>query len=768
MAINDILLSRSGYEWKFCSLGGVTRVNIANGSDIAHLGELDKKLWTVLSCPVTGLEFDEKTLSILDTGNDGKIRVDEIVATAKWLTTILKDPDILLKKGDTLHLNDFNIDNEEGRTLQSSASRILENLGLQKDSISIEDTQDRVAIFAKTRFNGDGIITVLSSDDETVQKDITSCIETMGGVTDRCGEEGVDADKINAFYTVLQEYYDWQDKGEHNKPTVFPYGENTAAAYEAVLALKDKVNDFFMRCNFIAFDDKCSEALDVNVEKVAAISGDNLGEHDNEIATYPLARPVKAALLPVREGVNPAWKKIFDKFKTLVLDVDFADKDAISQDDWNGIVASFDAYAAWLGEKKGEVVESLGFDRVKELLAANNKETMLGLVEKDNSLKEESESIEKVEKLLYLRRDFYRLLRNYVIFTDFYDRTTDCDTTFQVGRLFIDQRSCDLCVRVDDMSKHASIATASNMFLVYCKCTSKVRNATMDIAAAITKGSVNTLYVGLNAVFYDRKGQDWDAVVTKIVDNPISLSYAFGTPYRKLGKLITDQIDKLAAEKDAKVNADLSAKADIKQLLTDPADGEAAAAPKKMPFDIAKFAGIFAAIGLAFGALAAALTGLLRGFLALNWWQMLVVIAIILLLISGPSMYIAWHKLRNRNLGPLLNANGWAINSRVLVNSRFGSTLTSTAKYPKIKTDDPYAEKTPLWARILRWVVVIAIVVLCVCFFRRQKFQKEARAQYVADSIARADSIAAAGLGAIVVTEAVGADDNAAVQEVVQ
>ena len=38
-----------GYPWKYKSLGGVVRVDIRSGEDIAHLGELDPKYWTVLS-----------------------------------------------------------------------------------------------------------------------------------------------------------------------------------------------------------------------------------------------------------------------------------------------------------------------------------------------------------------------------------------------------------------------------------------------------------------------------------------------------------------------------------------------------------------------------------------------------------------------------------------------------------------------------------------------------------------------------------------------
>lgn len=73
-------------------------------------------------------------------------------------------------------------------------------------------------------------------------------------------------------------------------------------------------------------------------------------------------------------------------------------------------------------------------------------------------------------------------------------------------------------------------------------------------------------------------------------------------------------------------------------------------------------------------------------------------------------MVMAWLKLRKRNLSPILNANGWALNTRVLVNTRFGATLTSIAKYPIVKTKDPFTTKTPVWKKILWWFIFIVVV----------------------------------------------------------
>ncbi len=150
---------------------------------------------------------------------------------------------------------------------------------------------------------------------------------------------------------------------------------------------------------------------------------------------------------------------------------------------------------------------------------------------------------------------------------------------------------------------------------------------------------------------------------------------------------------------------------DLTTLTAPPApaaDGSTPAA--KPPFDIAKFAGIFAALGLAVGAIGAALGSIFSAFVKLQWWQMILVVVLVMLVISGPAMFIAWRKLRVRNLGPLLNANGWAINSKVIVNSAFGNTLTNIAHYPIIKTNDPYAQQKPLWRRVLTFVVEAALI----------------------------------------------------------
>ena len=687
--------AKNTYPWAFASVGGTVRVKIRNGEDIRHLGELDRKMWTVLSCPVTNLEFDEKCLKYIDVDGDGKIRVDEVIATANWLTGILKNPDILLEEKDALQLDEFNTEDPVGARLQASARQILNNLGLKKDSIALEDTADNVKIFADTQFNGDGIITPASAADEPTAK----LIETIASLTsamDRSGVPGITTEQIDAFYAACADYSDWQKACTKE---VLPFGEKTADALAAVQALEEKMADYFMRCKLISFDAATAPAVDVSVEKIAAIEG-SLASATEEIALQPLAKPVVDGVLAL-EAVNPAWRAAVDA----MVELTGWKKDRITEGEWADVCAQFAPYTAWRGAKKGAEVESLGIDTVKAILKEDKKAALLELIEKDKAEEANALSIEEVDKVLRLQKHFYRFLNNYVVLADFYNK--DKKAIFQAGRLYIDQRSTDLCVKVAGPSPE--ISSLSGMYILYCSCTSEKLGKSFNIAAVLTDGDVDGLREGKNAVFYDRDGNDYTAKVIAIVDNPISVRQAFWSPYKKVARMINDKIDKNAAEKNEKSMSGLMEKADTATSAKPEGDGKEAAKAVSSSFDIAKFAGIFAAIGMAIGFIGQFLVAVINGAASLKFWQLLLVIVGILLLISGPSMFIAWRKLRKRDLGPVLNANGWAINAKSLVSVKFGKTLTSLAEFPKLTAVDPAARKRAFWRWF--WGIVICLLV---------------------------------------------------------
>ena len=687
------------HSWDYENIGGSTRVKITTGADIANLGELDVKKWSVLSCPVTGLDIDEKSMKYIDADGDGRIRVGDVVATAQWLTAVVKDADLLVKGADSIDVMNFNQENADGKRLYNSAKQILVNLAKEGNVISLADTKDITAIFAKTRFNGDGVITEQTAEADDEKAVIAAIVKTLGGVADRCGAAGANAELIEKFYQALADYLAW------NEAMVdAPYGADTDKAIEAYNALDVKMKDYFVRAELASFSPESAAKLDVQTSLIETISAENLTGKTEEIAAYPIARITGKAELDLTAAINPAWSS---KFNTLISIVKPEEK-VLTAESWAAIGASFAAYNAWKAAKKGGEVEALGVDTIKKMLADDKKQALLDLVAQDLALKDEADGIDMVDKFMHIYRDFYRLLCNFVTFQDFYTRNKEVKAVFQSGRLVIDQRECRMCMLVADMAKHNSMAPASGMYLVYCDCTTKASPAKLSIVAAITVGDVGDLAVGKNAIYYDNKGQVWDAVITKIIDNPISVGQAFWSPYRRMATTIENLINKSAAEKDAAMMKNANEKINAVPTAK-PAEGDAKAPAQ--PFDIAKFAGIFAAIGMAFGMIGTALAGILDSFKGFTWWQYIGIFIGIMMVISGPAMVMAWMKLRRRNIGPLLNANGWAINASFKVSIPFGETLTDIARYPKLKLKDPYAKSgMPAWKK---WAIsLVALVVV--------------------------------------------------------
>ena len=123
--------------------------------------------------------------------------------------------------------------------------------------------------------------------------------------------------------------------------------------------------------------------------------------------------------------------------------------------------------------------------------------------------------------------------------------------------------------------------------------------------------------------------------------------------------------------------------------------------------------GTVAAIGVALGSIGVMVTGILSLFVGMGVWVPVGIIGI-LLLISGPSMILAYMKLRRRNIGPLLNAEGWAVNSRLKVNVPFGGSLSHLAVLPagaNRQLADPFAEKKKPWGLYIAILVLVGALI---------------------------------------------------------
>ncbi|WP_025040041.1 hypothetical protein [Nitrosospira briensis] len=707
------------HTWKFFRAGGFDQVQIDNGADLLALKGLDQKLWVALSCPTRGIEFDTKTLDLIDHDADAHVHANEVLAAIAWAGGLLRNSDLLVEGSDRMALADIDDSSEEGQQVLASAQYILKTLGKpDATEISLADMADIEKFVAGLEFNGDGVVPAGQITDAGLRTTIEDIMKCRGSVTDMSGKAGINQEINDAFFAEVAIFSDWGVKGDADANIQF-LGDKTQAAADAFHAVKEKVDDYFTRCQMAAYDVRAAVPLSRSTEDYQGIAAQTLSAKNTDIASFPLATVEPNKPLPLVSGLNPAWQKQIDALREQTIVPVFGKKENLLASEWAALCTKFDAFEKWQSAKPACCAEQLGTARLREIFGSKHKEAIDDLINQDKAVESEVKAIHSVEKLLRYKRDLFNLVNNFVSFRSFY--TGRDKALFQVGTLYLDGRSCELCVRVDDIGKHAEFANMSGLYLAYCDCVRKGGTEKMSIAAAFTAGDSDFLMVGRNGIFYDRKGQDWDATIVRILDHSISIRQAFWSPYKKLSKFIGDQLQKMAASKAAASDEKLI-KAAVESSTPIAAGTTPPPPTPKPPFDVGKFAGIFAAIGLALGAIGGILASLVSGILGLQFWQIPLAIIGLMLLISGPAMIVAWFKLKKRNLGPVLDANGWAINARARINIPFGTSLTKLARLPegsRRSLADPFAEKKTVWPYyvLIAGVIVALIVMWQIGFF---------------------------------------------------
>ncbi|MBW8864251.1 MAG: hypothetical protein JF609_04880 [Verrucomicrobia bacterium] len=686
------------HPWKFFRAGGFNQVVIGSGSDLQCLDQLDQKLWVALACPTTGVEFDKTTLALIDTDKDGRIRAPELIAAAKWAAGLMKNPDDLLKGNPTLKPSAIDESTPDGKLIASFARQVLGKT--DAGEVTFDEAAAAAQTFAAKPFNGDGIIPADSASDDATKAVIADIINCLGADTDASGKPGVGQAKVDAFFAAATAYSDWWKKAEGDA-NVLPLGVNTEAGAGAVKAVKAKVDDYFARGRLAAFDPRSVNALNRDEKEYAAMGAKDLTNNHSDIAGLPLAQVGATTPLPLTQGINPAWATAIAALQTHAIVPLLGARTVLTEADWNALIGKLAAFEAWNSGKTGGAIEKIGLQRAREILGTKAMETLTALIAKDKAEEGNSVAVIGLHRLIHYHRDLVKLCRNFVNFGDFYGRKEKA--IFQAGTLYLDQRSCDLCLTVDDAGRHAAMAGMAGTYLAYCDCARKGTGEKLSIVAAFTGGDSDNLIVGRNGIFYDRKGRDWDATITRIVDNPISIRQAFWSPYKKLVRMIEERAAKQAAAADASSNAQLTA---VANAPIAPAGTAAPAAPAKPAFDPS----VIALLSLAVGALATAVASFLAFLGKFEQWQVPLVAAGFMLVISAPSMAIAWLKLRKRNLGPILDANGWAVNAKAKMNVPFGGALTGVAALPPGATfgaADNFAEKRPVWPKFLLFAFVL-------------------------------------------------------------
>lgn len=260
------------------------------------------------------------------------------------------------------------------------------------------------------------------------------------------------------------------------------------------------------------------------------------------------------------------------------------------------------------------------------------------------------------ERVLRYKMHLLEFLENFVNMKRLF--SAHGTAIFQVGTLRIDAREMSLCFAVENEAAHSALSGRSKCCVLYLNLTHPATNAARTICAVVTAGSTGRLYAGRKGVFLDCEGHEWEAVVSKVVENQVSLVEAFWAPWKKIGEGIGSLVKKFLGDKQASAVSTVSAGAQDAKM------GGAAMASS------------VAAIGIGIGMIGAALASILAAVSQLTPWQIPLAVVAVVLVVSLPSVVLTAFKLRQRDLGAVLNASGWAVNRPVFISLKRAKAFT--------------------------------------------------------------------------------------------
>lgn len=491
-------------QWKTFWAGNIAQVDIRTGDDLSRLAELDPKRWLAISMPVSGVRFDARTLELMDTDADGRIRTDEVLAAVAF----------------------------------------LREKGVDLDSVFHPDEED-----------------VRRLDDVLARRDNLSQLEPSDG------EKAALAA--------------WEEQGR--TPEVAVLGDATADADAALAAVEPVIDAFF-----------------------------------TPPEDMPLVTDAPDVVLPLTDHLNPKHLEAVLAFAEKCVTPLLGARETLSRMEWKRVKTAFAPYRAWTAAKPVLHADALA-------------------------------ALEVEERVLRYKLHLGEFLENFVNMKRLY--SNEALAIFQMGTLRIDAKELHLCFHVDAEGPHAALAGKSNCCVLYLKLTCPATKAVRTLCAVVTAGRVAGLYVGRNGVFCDRDGKCWEATITKIVENQVSLAEAFWSPWKKLGDGIAAVVKKFLGDRQK------ASEETLKPLAAPKPAGEASGSAGG-----AALASSVAAIGIGVGMVGAAAASLMAVLSSMVWWKILISIVALVLLVSLPSVILTWFKLRRRDLCAILNASGWAIN----------------------------------------------------------------------------------------------------------
>lgn len=668
-----------GDGFRFQRFGRTPHLRIETPDDLRRAAALDEAHWVATNAPIETLSCDPGFLAALDFDGNGRILCYEVRRAIKWLFAVLRDPSDVQPGSPVLRLGAVDPEHADGQRVLTASRKMLDRLGTP-DAGSLDLTQIR-GIKAEVEampVSEAGVVLPGASEDEGLCAFLEAMLSTIGGAAHPSGKQGVDTKILEAFLEQAHAYLDWWQRGQlpEGQPTsaLMPLGAATSEAYGAYEALRGKVDQFFGQCEAALLDARLVARMGWTEEELEGLDFDDPEVIALVLRRAPLAQASPARELRLDEGLNPHYADAAARFRELVLvPLLGGDGQRLGARSWQELKRTLAPHAEWVRTRPETPTATLGVERLRLYTEPSYAQRVRDLLSRSEQTALVLDNIRLTERLVLYQAYLFTLANNFISFPNLYDPTRRA--LFEMGSLVMDGRRFNLAVRVRDRARHVKVAQTSNMYVMYLKVRPKGGADPYELAVPVTCGGRGNLCVGKRGVFADLAGDEHDAEVLQVIENPISLGEALLAPLKRLVRLVSGRIESLADDAEKRLDSETKQAVDGAYSTAAAAPAAAAAQPAAKP--AAGGAGnVIMGSGVALAALGSAFAYIGKTLAGLGWAKVAGGLGAAVLAVVIPSSVAAFLKLRSRDLSSILEGSGWGINAGMRLTFRQGRVFT--------------------------------------------------------------------------------------------
>ena len=665
---------------KFKRIGRSYHMQIETAEDLSNVLDLDEALWVATNAPLSTVHCDQTFLSLLDADRTGRITCCEIKEAVRWLLNVLRDHSGITKPSQALLLSAINIESDEGQIIHKAAAKILARKTKSDTGvISLHEVRKIKSEIQAQPISEAGVVLPQAADDPGVQKFIRDIIDTIGGILHPAGQAGIDAGKLELFGHESRQTLDWLQRGKlphkRAKTDIMPFGEKTSLLYDHLKAIRGKLDQYFAQCEAMVLDEQFAKQMGWTESELADLDFDDPAVIVNVLQKAPLAKARSDRELWFEDDINPYYVKSLEQFREKVLTLLLPDStESLTALQWQEIKDMFAAHRAWLDARPKTNVSLLDEEILRTYQDEKYADAVHQLIDESTRTAFDMDNIRLLEKVILYQTGIIDLANNFVSFPHLYD--PNHRAMFEMGSLVMDGRRFTFAVKVVNRKEHVEVAKTSNMFVMYVEVVPKDQNTKYEVAIPVTSGGKGNLCLGKRGIFLDIHGNECDARVVHIIENPISYREALFSPFQRLVRILTGKIESITSEAEKKW--DTGAAQTVNQIEQQARSDQAAEAKQSRLLA----GGLLVGGGVALAALSSALAYIAKSLTGVPLWKILIGIGGSILAVMLPITIVAFLKLRKRDLSAILEGSGWGINARMRLTHKQGWFFTEKPKHP--------------------------------------------------------------------------------------